>query len=447
MHISVFGTGYVGLVVGACLADMGHHVVCVDSDRAKIEALQEGRIPIYEPGLADVVARNVREGRLAFTLDGVQAIEAAEVVFIAVGTPSMPDGSADISGVLEVTRIVAGHARSPLTLVIKSTVPVGTSDRVLEVLAASCALPHEVVNNPEFLKEGAALEDFRNPDRIVVGCRSEGSRRLMERIYGPVVRTGHPILFMDNRSAEMTKYASNAFLATRISFINDLARLCERVGADIEMVRRGAGSDSRIGMRFFFPGAGYGGSCFPKDVRELQHLARRHGQQLRVVDAVEEVNEDQKHLLADKVMQRFGPDLAGRTFALWGLAFKPRTDDMREAPSLAVIHRLIEAGARLVAFDPEAMEEARRRIGDRIAYAPSPMEAADGADALLLVTEWNEFRSPDFVELARRLGHPVVFDGRNIWEPEEVAAAGLEYHGIGRPIRRGSSGRPGEDRG
>ncbi len=433
MQISVFGTGYVGLVVGACLADMGHHVVCVDSDASKIEALIEGRIPIYEPGLQDVVSRNVREARLSFTLDGATAVASAEVVFIAVGTPSLPDGQADVSGVLEVTRLVSAHATTPLTLVIKSTVPTGTADRVREVLEAATAIPHEVVNNPEFLKEGAALEDFRNPDRIVVGCRSESTRRLMERLYAPVMRTGHPILFMDNRSAEMTKYAANGFLATRISFINDLALLCERVGADVEMVRRGAGSDTRIGMRFFFPGVGYGGSCFPKDVRELQHLARRHGHRLRIVDAVEEVNQDQKRMLAEKVLHRFGPDLRGRTFGIWGLAFKPRTDDMREAPSLSIIERLLEAGARIVAFDPEATEEARRRLGDRITYARSPMDAADGADALLLVTEWNEFRSPDLAELARRLARPVVFDGRNIWNPAEMAAAGFEYHGIGRP--------------
>jgi UDPglucose 6-dehydrogenase len=443
MQISVFGTGYVGLVVGACLADMGHHVVCVDSDRSKIDALVGGRIPIYEPGVEDVVDRNVREGRLSFSTDGPAAAASAEVVFIAVGTPSLPDGSADVSGVLDVTRLVAGHATNPITIVIKSTVPVGTADRVREVLASSTPLEHEVVNNPEFLKEGAALEDFRNPDRIVVGCRNANARRLMERLYGPVVRTGHPILFMDNRSAEMTKYAANGFLATRISFINDLALLCEAVGADIEMVRRGAGSDSRIGMRFFFPGAGYGGSCFPKDVRELQHLARRHSHRLRVVDAVEEVNEDQKRVLADKVLDRFGPDLGGRTIAVWGLAFKPRTDDMREAPALTIIDRLLEAGARIVAFDPEAMDEARRRIGDRITYARSPMEAADGADALLLITEWNEFRSPDLGELVRRLAHPVVFDGRNVWDPTEVAAAGIEYHAIGRPVVPGGPGAPG----
>ncbi len=432
MNIAVVGTGYVGLVVGTCLADMGHQVVCVDNDLEKVAGLRRGIIPIYEPGLEHLVKRNVHEERLSFTDDAPAAIKEAEVAFIAVGTPSTDSGSADLSGVRAVARLVGESAPGPRTVVIKSTVPVGTADVVRAILAESSAHRHEVVSNPEFLKEGTAIEDFRNPDRIIVGCGSEAPRRVMERLYKPLLRTGKPILFMDNRSAEMSKYASNAFLATRISFVNELALLCERVDADIDAVRRGAGSDSRIGLRFFFPGVGYGGSCFPKDVRALQHTAHQHDFHLRIVEAVESVNLEQKRILARKVFQRFGPDLTGLRIALWGLAFKPRTDDMREAPSRILVDLLLEAGAHIVAYDPEAMDEARHLIGDRIAYADSSLEALDGADMLLVVTEWNEFRSPDFEELRERLSRPVVFDGRNIYDPAELASLGFEYYCIGR---------------
>ena len=432
MNIAVVGTGYVGLVVGTLLADMGHQVVCVDNDTRKVEALLQGIIPIYEPGLDHLVKRNVHEERLNFTEDIQAAIASAEVVYIAVGTPSADDGSADLSGVFAVAREIGTHATHSLTVVIKSTVPVGTADGVRAVLSEASSLPHHVVSNPEFLKEGTAVEDFRNPDRIIVGCASEAPRRVMERLYKPLLRTGKPILFMDNRSAEMSKYAANSFLAARISFINELARLCELVDADIDAVRRGAGSDSRIGLRFFFPGAGYGGSCFPKDVRALQHTAELHDLHLHVVEAAERVNREQKRLLAKKVFARFGPDLTGMKFALWGLAFKPRTDDMREAPSLVIVQLLLEAGASIVAYDPEAMGEARRILGDTISYAESSLEAIDGADALLVVTEWNEFRSPDFEAIKLRLSRPVIFDGRNIYDPTELTALGFEYYCIGR---------------
>ncbi len=432
MNIAVVGTGYVGLVVGTLLADMGHQVVCVDNDLDKVEKLRQGIIPIYEPGLDHLVKRNVHEERLSFTDDIAAAVGACEVAYIAVGTPSADDGSADLSGVFAVARSIGGHSIRPLTVVIKSTVPVGTADGVRAALAETSDLQHDVVSNPEFLKEGTAVEDFRNPDRIIIGCASEAPRRVMERLYKPLLRTGRPILFMDNRSAEMSKYAANAFLATRISFINELARLCELVDADIDAVRRGAGSDTRIGLRFFFPGAGYGGSCFPKDVRALQFTAEEHDLHLHVVDAAEQVNLEQKRLMARKVMARFGPDLTGLKLALWGLAFKPRTDDMREAPSRVVVKMLLEAGASIVAYDPEAMDESRKTIGDRIDYAESSLEALDGADALLVVTEWNEFRSPDFEQVKARLTRPIIFDGRNIYDPTELTALGFEYYCIGR---------------
>ena len=433
MNISVVGTGYVGLVVGVCMADLGHSVTCVDSDEAKISALLGGRVPIYEPGLDQLLERNVREGRLRFTRDLASGLQHSRIVFVAVGTPSAADGSADLSGVFAVAGEVADQADGPVTLIIKSTVPVGTADRVRAHVKGRTPHGVEVVSNPEFLKEGAAIEDFLRPDRIVCGVATPDAQKLMESLYAPLVRTGKPILFMDNRSAELCKYTANAFLATKISFINEIAALCDLVGADVDAVRRGAGSDSRIGQRFFFPGAGYGGSCFPKDVRALVDTARQNGLDLKVVRAVEDVNEAQKHRLADMVIARLGADLGGRRIALWGLAFKPETDDMREAPALTVVDRLLAAGATVVAYDPEAMHEARRVLGDRITYAARPMDAVHGADVLVLVTEWNEFRNPDFARLAAELKVPAVFDGRNIWNPAEVREAGLEYRCIGRP--------------
>lgn len=433
MNISVVGTGYVGLVVGVCMADLGHNVTCVDSDDQKIAALLAGRVPIYEPGLDQLLERNVREGRLHFTRDLAAGLAHSRIVFLAVGTPSAADGSADLSGIFAVSGEVAKHADGPVTLIIKSTVPVGTADRVRAYVRERMTHPVDIVSNPEFLKEGAAIEDFLRPDRIVCGVGNPESQTLMESLYAPLVRTGKPIFFMDNRSAELCKYTANAFLATKISFMNEIAELCERVGADVDQVRRGAGSDSRIGPRFLFPGAGYGGSCFPKDVRALVDTAKQVGQTMRVVTAVEDVNEQQKFLMANKVTARFGADLSGKTIAIWGLSFKPETDDMREAPSLNVIERLLQAGARVVAYDPVAKHEARRVLGDRVEFAAHRHDAVKGADALVLITEWNEFRSPDFVELRASMKQFIVFDGRNIWNPAEVRAAGFEYCCIGRP--------------
>lgn len=433
MKITVVGTGYVGLVLGTCMADLGHTVVCVDNDAGKIASLQAGKVPIYEPGLDQLIERNTREGRLSFTRDVQAMLSESRVVFIAVGTPSAADGSADLSGVFAVAREVARCASGPTTVIIKSTVPVGTADKVRAILSSEMKYAYDVVSNPEFLKEGAAIEDFLRPDRIVCGVGTADGRATMEELYAPLVRTGKPILFMDNKSAELCKYTANAFLATRISFINEIAALCARVGADVDAVRRGAGSDSRIGMRFFFPGAGYGGSCFPKDVRALMSTGEDHGMEMQVVKAVEAVNARQKALLAEMVFDKYGKDLTGRHVAIWGLSFKPETDDMREAPSLTIIDMLLAAGARITAYDPEAGHEARRVLGDKIAYADRPMDAVVDADVLLLVTEWNEFRAADFSQIMERMRHPVLFDGRNIWNPADVRALGFEYRCIGRP--------------
>jgi UDPglucose 6-dehydrogenase len=433
MNISVVGTGYVGLVAGTCMADLGHRVICVDSDEGKITALQAGRIPIYEPGLEQLVERNTREGRLSFTRDLAAALTHSRIVFVAVGTPSAADGSADLSGIFTVAREVAKNAEGDVVIILKSTVPVGTADKVREVLSGVMNHRYDVVSNPEFLKEGAAIDDFLRPDRIVVGVASPEARKVMEDLYAPLVRTGKPLIFMDNRSAELCKYAANAFLATKISFINEIAALCDRVGADVDMVRLGAGSDSRIGPRFLFPGVGYGGSCFPKDVRALVETAREAGLELKVVPAVEAVNEKQKQLLADMVVQRFGKDLSGLRFCVWGLAFKPETDDMREAPALAVIDRILDAGGDVVVYDPEAMSEARRVLKDRVTYAKRSVEATRDADAILLVTEWNEFRSPNLEEIKGLMKRPVIFDGRNALNANEARRLGFEYRSIGRP--------------
>ncbi|MCB9758733.1 MAG: UDP-glucose/GDP-mannose dehydrogenase family protein [Alphaproteobacteria bacterium] len=433
MKICVVGTGYVGLVAGTCLADMGHRVVCADKSEEKIATLLQGGVPIYEPGLEHLIHRNVREGRLSFTTDTPNAVAGAEVAYIAVGTPGTDSGAADLSGVYAVARIIGQSMTRPTTVIIKSTVPVGTADKVRAVLTEHARHAFDVVSNPEFLKEGAAIDDFLKPDRIVVGCQDDATQQIIRRLYAPLLRTGKPILFMDNRSAELTKYASNAFLATKISFINELSQLCERLGADVDAVRRGAGSDSRIGARFLFPGAGYGGSCFPKDVQALMVTAREAGLPLKIMDAVHEVNELQKHVVAEKVLKRLGADLTGRRVAVWGLSFKPQTDDMRQAPSRVIIRRLLEAGAAVRAYDPEAMHEARGIFGDRIEYATSPEDATTDADALVLITEWNEFRMPLWDELSGRMRQRIVFDGRNIYEPAVVLAAGFEYYGIGRP--------------
>jgi UDPglucose 6-dehydrogenase len=438
MKIAVVGTGYVGLVTGACLADVGMTVTCVDVNAAKIQNLLEGVLPIYEPGLDDIVERNTGAGRLAFTTILREALQGAEAAFIAVGTPPGEDGSADLSCVLAVAREIGTLMTGYLVVVTKSTVPVGTAEKVRNEIRRALAargveLPFDVASNPEFLKEGAAIEDFTKPDRIVVGVESERAKEVLARIYKPFTLNGHPVYFMDVPSAEMTKYAANAMLATKISFMNDIANLCERLGADVNEVRKGIGSDPRIGNRFIYPGIGYGGSCFPKDVKALVRTGRESGYQLRILQAVEDVNEDQKHVLVGKVRKHFGDDLTGRRFALWGLSFKPETDDMREAPALVICEQLLAAGATVTAYDPVAIKECQHMIGDRIGYADDAYAALAGADALLLVTEWREFRVPDWSRVKRALLQPVVFDGRNVYSGAELRALGFTYSGIGVP--------------
>ncbi|MEY2668071.1 MAG: hypothetical protein RJA59_709 [Pseudomonadota bacterium] len=434
MKIAVIGTGYVGLVTGTCLAETGHRVTCVDLDARKIATLRGGGLPIYEPGLEELVKRNVRDGRLDFTTSTADAVRDVDVAFIAVGTPPGETGEADLSYVLAAAEQI-GRAIGRYTVIVnKSTVPVGSADRVSEVVARVAQAPFDVVSNPEFLKEGAAIDDFMRPDRIVVGVTTERARAVMSELYAPFVRTEQPILFMDRRSSELTKYAANAMLATRISFMNDIASLCERVGADVDHVRRGMGSDKRIGYPFLFPGAGFGGSCFPKDVRALMTMARGVGLDFDLLRSVERVNERQKRSLLEKAQKHFG-SLQGLTFAVWGLAFKPKTDDMREAPSLTIIEGLLGHGAKVRAHDPVAAEVAAAIFGGRIELAPDPYAAAAGADALVLVTEWNEFRQPDFELLKRTMKQPVLFDGRNVWDPAKVRALGFSYQGIGRSAR------------
>ena len=437
MQITVIGTGYVGLVSGTCLAEVGNDVLCVDIDAAKIALLEAGGIPIFEPGLADMVAKNRAAGRLSFTTDIAAALSHASVVFIAVGTPPGEDGSADLQYVLAAARSIGSHLDGYKVIVDKSTVPVGTADRVRGAIAAELArravrVDFSVVSNPEFLKEGAAIEDFMRPDRIVVGADDPRAVELMRQLYAPFQRSHERLVVMDVRSAELTKYAANAMLATRISFMNELANLAEKLGADIELVRAGIGADPRIGYQFLYAGCGYGGSCFPKDVRALIKTAHDAGQDLQLLTAVEAANEAQKRVLPEKIVKRFGADLSGRRFALWGLAFKPNTDDMREAPSLVLIEDLLARGAAVCAFDPVAMSEARRLLGDRVDFADTPLSALAGADALLVVTEWKEFRSPDFAAIKSRLKQPVIFDGRNLYDPVHLAGAGIEYHAIGR---------------
>jgi UDPglucose 6-dehydrogenase len=434
MRIAVVGAGYVGLVTGTCLAESGNDVACVDVDEAKIAALARGECPIYEPGLEELIRRNVKEGRLRFGTEVGAAAARARVVFVAVGTPEGEHGDADLRHVLEAAEEIAPALRHYAVIATKSTVPVGTAARVQAVFEERARVEADVVSNPEFLKEGAALEDFQRPDRVVVGARTERARRIMRELYAPFVRTERPILFMDPESAEMVKYASNAMLATRISFMNDIALLCERVGADAEQVRRGMGADARIGYPFLFPGIGYGGSCFPKDVKALVATGRRHGVDLDLLRAVEKTNERQKRQLLGKALRHFG-ELAGRTFAVWGLAFKPRTDDMREAPSLDVIEGLLGKGGRVQAFDPVAMDRARRILGDRVTLAPGPYEAVEGADGLFVVTEWNEFRNPDLERVKALMRDPVIFDGRNVFDPEELGELGFTWYGIGRAPR------------
>ena len=431
MRIAIIGTGYVGLVVGTCFAENGNRITCVDLDEDKINGLKKGVIPIYEPGLKELISRNVEEGRLTFTTDPAAAVKDALVCFIAVGTPPDEDGSADLKYVLAVARDIAKHMDGYRVVVTKSTVPVGTNKLIRETMAGLTDHPFDVVSNPEFLKEGAAIDDFMKPDRVVIGSDSEKASKIMQELYSPFVRSGKPILCMDPLSAEMTKYAANSMLATRISFMNEVAALCEAVGADVNQVRKGIGTDTRIGFPFLFAGAGYGGSCFPKDVRALMKTAEKHNLQMQIIEAVENVNNQQKSLMFDKVHRHFDGDLAGKHFAMWGLAFKPNTDDMREAPSIIIAEKLLESGATVTAFDPEAIPEAKHILGDKVNYATDALSTLKDADGLILITEWNEFRHVDPSEIKNHLRQPVVFDGRNIWNPSTIRASGLTYYGIG----------------
>jgi UDPglucose 6-dehydrogenase len=441
VKIAVIGTGYVGLVTGTCFAESGNDVVCVDKVASKVAMLQEGRLPIYEPGLGELVHRNHRDGRLRFTTGLPGGIAEAELVFIAVGTPQGEHGGADLQGIWQVGQEIAEHLDGPKTIVIKSTVPVGTNAELARRMAEMTTVRFDVASNPEFLKEGAAIDDFNKPDRVVVGVRRPEVGERLHALYEPFLRTDRPFLVMTPESAEMTKYVANCLLATKISFINEMANLCESYNADINDVRRGIGHDSRIGFSFLFPGAGYGGSCFPKDIRAVIHMAQSRGLPARMMEAVDAVNEAQKDVLARKVLEHFQGEAQGKTVAIWGLAFKPRTDDIREAPALALIDTLVAAGVALRVHDPEALTNVRSLYGERLIYCDRPYGALEQADALAIVTEWNEFRNPDFEVMYRLLRQPVIFDGRNLYDPARMAALGFTYHGIGRAAVDGAAPR------
>ncbi len=434
MNVTVVGTGYVGLVMGAVLADTGNQVLCVDNNHAKIDSLKNGEIPIYEPGLEDLVKRNVKEGRLEFTTDLQSGVEHGLIVMLCLPTPQDEDGSADLSHVLNCSADIAEFMNGYRVIVSKSTVPVGTVDRVKAIIKEKTNHPFDVVSNPEFLKEGAAVIDSLKPDRIVVGTSSEKAAKIMKDLYSPFVRTGNPIIIMDERSSEMTKYAANGFLATKISYMNDLANLCDKVGADIELVRKGMGSDPRIGQQFLFAGLGYGGSCFPKDVKALINTSREHKHPLAILKAVDTVNTNQRAVILNKLLRHFNNDIDGKTFAVWGLSFKPMTDDIREAPSLTIIKELLACGAKVRAHDPIAIKNVRKILQNEVTYLEKAYETLHGADALLIVTEWNEFRNPDFNKIKNYLNKPVIFDGRNIYDPKEMKELGFTYYGIGRGV-------------
>ncbi|RMH73820.1 MAG: UDP-glucose/GDP-mannose dehydrogenase family protein [Gemmatimonadetes bacterium] len=436
MKILVVGTGYVGLVTGVCFAEIGIDVVCMDVDQRKIDNLKKGISPIYEPGLEELLIRNMEKGRIHFSTDIEQSVKDVEVAFIAVGTPPDEDGSADLQHVVAVAKNIGKYMQNYLVVVTKSTVPVGTAEKVRQAVqheldARQSDLTFDVASNPEFLKEGAAIDDFLKPDRIVVGVDTDKAQQIMERLYKPFILNGHPLIFMDIPSAEMTKYAANAMLATRISFMNDIANLCELLGADVNKVRKGIGSDPRIGPKFLYPGIGYGGSCFPKDVKALIKTGKEHGYDLRILNAVEAVNADQKLVLFHKVSRYFEGNLKGKTIALWGLSFKPETDDMREAPSIVLVDKFYEAGCHIKGYDPQAMENAKLIMGDKLEYAADPYEVLTGADCLLLLTEWREFRYPDYEQMASLLKRKLIFDGRNILNRDELRKQGFEYYGIG----------------
>lgn len=434
MKIAVVGTGYVGLVTGTCLAETGNHVVCVDINKEKVKMMQDGQLPIYEPGLELLFYRNIVQKRLHFTADLAEAVAEAKIIFLALPTPPGGDGSADLSYVLGAARDIAKLITEYKVIVTKSTVPVGTADKVTEIMKANTQVEFAVVSNPEFLREGVAVEDFMKPDRVVVGTMDERARKLMAELYSPYVRQGNPVIFMDERSSELTKYAANAFLATKISFMNEIANLCELVGADVDMVRRGIGADERIGRRFLFSGIGYGGSCFPKDVQALAKSAEENNYDFKILNSVMKVNEIQKLILVEKVKKYFNGDLKGKKFAMWGLAFKPETDDIREAPSQYIIDELLKAGAKITAFDPEAMKNVKNLVGDKIKYAADQYEALKGADALLIVTEWSAFRTPDFEQMDALLKNKVIFDGRNLYDLDKMTECGYYYNSIGRKL-------------
>lgn len=432
MKIAMVGTGYVGLVTGTCFANSGNEVTCIDIDEKKIEKLRRGEIPIYEPGLSELVLRNSEAGRLNFTTDLASAVRDAQLVYLAVGTPPAEDGSADLTALFAVVRAVAPHLQPNALVVIKSTVPVGTNQKSWDLLREITGQEFDVASNPEFLKEGAAINDFTLPDRVVVGVRNQASADLLEELYSPFLRTDKPFLVMSPESAELTKYVANALLSTKISFINEMANLCEKLGGDINDVRRGIGHDQRIGFAFLFPGVGYGGSCFPKDVRALSSMANANGVMPRILDAVDAVNDDQKWILSRKIEAHFGESIRGKKVAVWGLAFKPKTDDIREAPALTLINRMLELGVEITVHDPEASENVRQIYGDKISYTSQPMEALDGAHALAINTEWSEFRNPNFDEMKTRMAQPLVFDGRNLYGTEQMEQAGFSYYSIGR---------------
>jgi UDPglucose 6-dehydrogenase len=433
MKITVVGTGYVGLVTGTCLAETGNHVCCVDIDERKVNKLRNGQVTIYEPGLEKLFERNLKEERLSFTTDLREGLEDSEIVFLALPTPPGEDGSADLQYVLGVAEHIGRLLTDYKIIIDKSTVPVGTAEKVYAAIARNYNGEFDVVSNPEFLREGVAVEDFMKPDRIVIGTTSERAQKLLTELYGPYVRQGNPIIFMDERSAELTKYAANAFLATKISFMNEIAQICERLGADVDMVRKGIGSDERIGKRFLFPGIGYGGSCFPKDVKALVYSAKEVKYEFQILNAVTEVNEKQKSHLVTKIRRYFG-DLKGKHFAIWGLAFKPNTDDIREAPALEIMNTLLAEGATVSAFDPEAMNNVKNIMGDRISFADTQYDCLENADALIIATEWNEFRTPDFEKMTGLLKDAVIFDGRNLFDVESMEKKGFHYESIGRPL-------------
>lgn len=434
MKLAVVGTGYVGLVTGTCFAETGNHVICVDIDAQKVERMRNGEIPIYEPGLETIFSRNIEQGNLHFTTDLAYAVESSEIVFLALPTPPNEDGSADLQYVLQVSEQLGKLIKDYKIIIDKSTVPVGTAEKVRAVIAGHCKAPFDVVSNPEFLREGVAVEDFMKPERVIIGTESERAKEILSRLYAPFVRQGNPVIFMDERSAELTKYAANAFLATKITFMNEIANLCELLGADVDMVRRGIGADSRIGKRFLFPGVGYGGSCFPKDVKALNHIADQQAYDFHVLKSVIKVNERQRTILVEKIVNKFGVDLSGMTIAVWGLAFKPNTDDIREAPAIYLIDALLKQGATIRVFDPEAMHNVRKIYGDTIQFAANAYDVLQDADALVIMTEWNVFRSPDFEMMRSLMRQPVIYDGRNVFDLHLMQSQGFYYESIGRKV-------------